>query len=565
MLQIPSGALSMFAFSYSSQRLVGLLYIGAQFVALVLSSFKTEMIIPTRTLTIVDKPTKCFLSNRTTSFPYVAAMVHAAIVTSGLCYILHAKGFFVSTTPPTLPFNAKTLHDKSFLNPNPPPTPPPDADTENNARKRRARWPWILLLSLAWIVVVSLSAALFVAYSAPLRSVLHPFHVFAGDNFIWIEKALSPVRISVLCLKIRSWPTSSISFVTRHFFRYWCHLRTLVASGISLFAPHFSQHGRQYLRILLVASGHCASIFIGRALRRGCIHIGYHPHHYYRWATWSQSGFAVYVGGDLSALEKAWLNLVTNVLVFIPLPAAVVVIIFLASSWLREFIWMVHYTGYRAGVLPSFPQIQQALTWILGPLYPVDYAILLGPTFIHLGLLFLLAVYRLPFRIIKNDIGAIWGCISDPHEFLIRALRATGCALKKLLVAGFILASLCFATQLCLLTADTRRLLSFAFSCSESRRTLWGLAGYQLKRYGVWKSIQIYSIPNPTGFMNACCEAWAAMSLTQRLIIIAPTIIFFLWIDFIRPASRKSSLEREIQNSRRPCTTRLKIGWRPAR
>ncbi|KAJ7017398.1 hypothetical protein C8F04DRAFT_1336779 [Mycena alexandri] len=275
------------------------------------------MTFATRTLTIVDEPTKCFLSNRTTSFPYVAAMVHAAIVTTSLYYILH-KGILSPTLRPHL-------------------------------------------------------------------------------------------------------------------------LRT---TG----GPPGRNPGSLYTSV--------------------------------------------------SALEKAWLNLATNASVFIPLPTAAVVIPFLASSWLRGFIWMAHYTGHRAGFLPSFSQIQQALTWIQGPLYPVDYAMLLGPTFVHLGLLFLLAVYRLPFRIIKNDIGAIWGCISDPRKFDIRALRATGCTLKRLLAGGFILASLCFATQLCLLTADIRRLLSFAFSCSESRRMLWGLAGYQLKRYGAWKSIQIYSIPN---------------------------------------------------------------------
>ncbi|KAJ7019823.1 hypothetical protein C8F04DRAFT_1146439 [Mycena alexandri] len=170
-------------------------------------------------------------------------MVYAAIVTTGLCYILH-DGILCST-PPTLPSNTKTLHDKSFLNPNPPPTPPPDADTENNARKRRARWPWISLLSLAWIVVVSLSAALFVAYSVdwfPILSMSSP---------------------------------ATIPFGSR---------RPCPPSGLQFFASRF-----EVGRLLAFPSSHTTSLGIG-ATFGPWLHIGYHPHHYYRWAAWSQFG-----------------------------------------------------------------------------------------------------------------------------------------------------------------------------------------------------------------------------------------------------------------------------------
>ncbi|KAJ7158484.1 hypothetical protein C8R46DRAFT_1109318 [Mycena filopes] len=533
MLQIPSSAFSMLPFSSAS--LVHIFSIGAQVAAsLVLSNLKSK-VDATRTFKIVVEPTKCVLANTVAPFPYVAAMGFAVIVMTALGSILHAKHFF----PPTPPSDTDVKPENgSFTpNPNPPPTPPPDADTESNARKRRrALWPWILLLVLGTIVLLGLFLAY--RYSVPPRPISNPLTSFGGATVVWIEKGLSPVQMSSLLLGIKR-PMSSISFIAQY----------IALQGRS----HFSQHWQQYVRFILVVTGHHLSILVGRALRRGCIYVARHPHRYLWVVNWSQSGLVVIILGPASALEKAWINLATNFLIFIPIPVATIVLPLVASSWLRGFLWVVYYYGYRAGILPSLPQMQLGFNWIQRPFLvfsAIDYSMLIGPLFIHLGVLFLLAIYSLPLMVIVNHSLAVLRGISKYGRVrvIMLALQATRCALRKLLRVALILVSICSVVQLYhLLDAPSMFLIWDSLSSSNAREALWALVWYRIERYRAWKGVQVYHLSDASRrALNAARGIWAAMTWTQTLLIIVPAIIFYLIVEFVGGAYRKS-LEREIR------------------
>ncbi|KAJ7168517.1 hypothetical protein C8R46DRAFT_1091906 [Mycena filopes] len=536
MLQIPSSVFSMLPFSSSSQDLVHIFSIAVQVAAsLVLSNLKPK-VDATRTFKIVVEPTKCVLANAVAPFPYVAAMGFAIIVMTALGSILHAKRFFFPPTPPS-DTDVKPENGSFTPNPNPPPTPPPDADTESHARKRRrALWPWILLLVLGTIVLLGLFLAY--RYSVPPRPISNPLTSFGGATVVWIEKGLSPVQMSSLLLGIKR-PMSSISFIAQY---------------ISLQGRiHFSRHWRQYFRFILVVTGHHLSILVGRALRRGCIYVARHPHRYLWVVNWSQSGLVVIILGPASALEKAWINLATNFLIFIPIPVATIAIPFLASSWLRGFLWVVYYYGYRAGILPSLPQMQLGFNWIQRPFLvfsAIDYSMLIGPLFIHLGVLFLLAIYSLPLMVIVRHSLAVLRGISKYGRVRViaLALQATFCALRKLLRAALILVAICSVVQLYhLLDAPSMLLIWDSLSSSNAREALWALVCYRIERYRAWEGVQVYHLSDASRrALNAARGTWAAMTWTQKLLIIVPAIIFYFIVEFVGPAYRKS-LEREMR------------------
>ncbi|KAJ7158489.1 hypothetical protein C8R46DRAFT_1109332, partial [Mycena filopes] len=523
MLQIPSSVFSMLRFSSSSQDLVHIFSIAVQVAAsLVLSNLKPKVDVK-----IVVEPTKCVLANAVAPFPYVAAMGFAIIVMTALGSILHAKRFFFPPTPPS-DTDVKPENGSFTPNPNPPPTPPPDADTESNARKRRL----LLGLFLAY------------RYSVPPRPISNPLTSFGGTTVVWIEKGLSPVQMSSLLLRIKQWPMSSISFI---------------AQSISLQGrSHFSQHWRRYFRFILVVTGHHLSILVGRALRRGCIYVARHPHRYLWVVNWSQSGLVVIILGPASALEKAWINLATNFLIFIPIPVATIAIPFLASSWLRGFLWVVYYYGYRAGILPSLPQMQLGFNWIQRPFLvfsAIDYAMLIGPLFIHLGVLFLLAIYSLPLMvIIRHSLAVLRGISKYGRVRVIAlALQATFCALRKLVRVALILVSICSVVQLYhLLEAPSMLLIWDSLNSSNAREALWALVWYRIERYRAWKGVQVYHLSDASRrALNAARGTWAAMTWTQKLLIIVPAIIFYLSVEFVGPAYRKS-LQRETREMLRP-------------
>ncbi|KAJ7039465.1 hypothetical protein C8F04DRAFT_1255164 [Mycena alexandri] len=133
MLQMFTSTFSMFSSSKGVDGFFGLICVVIQMVlTVVLSEPKTEFttaVRATATVKVVYQPTKCALSNGTGSFPYVAAMGYAAIVSSGLVYILRAKR--VVQQVPTPGSHA----DKDPGTGDQPPSPPSDADTESNAKK----------------------------------------------------------------------------------------------------------------------------------------------------------------------------------------------------------------------------------------------------------------------------------------------------------------------------------------------------------------------------------------------------------------------------------------------
>ncbi|KAJ7755100.1 hypothetical protein B0H16DRAFT_1830628 [Mycena metata] len=221
MFQMPTSTLSMFSSSSKSLGgFFGLICVGIQMVLTVIlsDSSKTEFTTAARattTVKVVLQPTKCVLSNGTTSFPYVAAMGYATIVFLSLLYILRAKGFGTGDQPPS---------------------PPSDADTESNAKKRPNRWLRLLLILLVSMVLLSLGAGIFVAYLVPSLHALHPLQSFGADTVRIVERKLLEA-----------------------------------ASNLSALATHVSLHGRQYTKIILLAiASHCICVLFGLTFRRFC-------------------------------------------------------------------------------------------------------------------------------------------------------------------------------------------------------------------------------------------------------------------------------------------------------
>ncbi|KAJ7031200.1 hypothetical protein C8F04DRAFT_1397509 [Mycena alexandri] len=129
----------------------------------------------TATVKVVLQPTKCALSNGTGSFPYVTAMGYAAIMSSGVVYILRAKRFSIVQQVPTPASHA----DKD-----------PGTDTSSNAKKCLNKWLQFLLILLVSTVLLSLGAGIFVAHLVPSLRVLHPLQSLGAASFTVIERIL---------------------------------------------------------------------------------------------------------------------------------------------------------------------------------------------------------------------------------------------------------------------------------------------------------------------------------------------------------------------------------------
>ncbi|KAJ7031189.1 hypothetical protein C8F04DRAFT_1397502 [Mycena alexandri] len=190
MLQMPTSTFGMLSsYSKSLNGFFGLICVGIQMVLTLVLSNESEVINTVRataTTKVVLQPTKCVLSNGAGSFPYVAAMGYAAIMSSGLVYILCAKRFSIVQQVPTPASHA----DKDPGTGDRPPSPPSDADTASNAKKRLNRWLRLLLILLVSTVLLSLGAGIFVAYLVPSLRVLHPLRSLGAASFTVIERIL---------------------------------------------------------------------------------------------------------------------------------------------------------------------------------------------------------------------------------------------------------------------------------------------------------------------------------------------------------------------------------------
>ncbi|KAJ7174543.1 hypothetical protein C8R46DRAFT_1081180 [Mycena filopes] len=233
--QMPTSALSFL--SSSSKGLdgfFGLISVGIQLaLTVVLAEFNTEFttaVRATATVKLVLQPTKCVISNGTGFHPYVATMGSATIVLLVVFYmLLRAKGRDIGDGDPASPLSAD-IEDPSADSGGQPPSPPEDPETESSPKKRRNRWALFLLVILIWTVLLSLGAALFIAYLVPTLRFPNPLEVLATQTGRIIER---------------------------------CH------ASISALVTHISLHGQRYQKALLLALvGHLACIIFISPLRR---------------------------------------------------------------------------------------------------------------------------------------------------------------------------------------------------------------------------------------------------------------------------------------------------------
>ncbi|KAJ7174554.1 hypothetical protein C8R46DRAFT_1189313 [Mycena filopes] len=233
--QMPTSALSFL--SSSSKGLdgfFGLISVGIQMaLTVVLAEFNTEFttaVRATATVKLAFQPTKCVISNGTGFHPYVATMGSATIVLLVVSYmLLRAKGRDIRDGDPASHPSADTE------DPNPdsggqPPSPPEDPETASSPKKRRNRWALFLLIILGWTVLLSLGAALFIAYLVPTLRFPGPLQVLTAQTGRIIERC---------------------------------------SASISALATHLSLHGQRYLEILLLAlASHLACTVLSLPTRR---------------------------------------------------------------------------------------------------------------------------------------------------------------------------------------------------------------------------------------------------------------------------------------------------------
>ncbi|KAJ7174534.1 hypothetical protein C8R46DRAFT_1189298 [Mycena filopes] len=240
--QMPTSALSFL--SSSSKGLdgfFGLISVGIQMaLTVVLAEFNTEFttaVRATATVKLVLQPTKCVISNGTGFHPYVATMGSATLVLLVVSYmLLRAKGHDIGDGDPASPPSAD-IEDPNSDSGGQPPSPPEDPDTESSPRKCRNRWALFLLVILVWTVLLSLGAALFIAYLVPTLRFPSPLQVLTAQTS----------RIIETCSAYGApWASPIIS----------------LATGISL-------HGHRYTSLLLLAvASHLACIVLSFPTRR---------------------------------------------------------------------------------------------------------------------------------------------------------------------------------------------------------------------------------------------------------------------------------------------------------
>ncbi|KAJ6544274.1 hypothetical protein B0H19DRAFT_298649 [Mycena capillaripes] len=476
MLQIPSSVLALF--SFSSKGIVGLisgLCIGTQVaVNLVLYGSKTEFSVIRATPTIeIVVPTRCVLSNDIQSFPYVAAMGYAIVIFLSLFCILRAKGFASASSSGSVPSHQ-------------PPVPPSDPGSNSSADKRRRRCRriyWLTLLLAALIVQV---IRVFLTYylSRPVPPILHPFHSVGLQAASLVESSLSYLRVSV-------------------------------ARCFAALTAHLSLHGRQYLRILLLAlASHSASILLALASRRVRRRLMMLPGIY--WADMIVIGFV---------------------------PAALIASI----PQLRWIYWMVYYV---AGWNEPAPDVHEILSLIYRLWYrfsslvtfqSVDMAMIVAPAVVHA---------------VATSLGTvIYGLLGIPST--ARAM------FQDMSLPGRFVHYLTFSigTTAFFVTHAVRTILGIhwnimrthekeafwrSFSCPESRAQTRQIFLYTLQIFQTWRSDQINAFPAlisglqdafKAGF-NVAWETWASLEWTQKLLIVALAALFYACLDII-PAARR--------------------------
>ncbi|KAJ7709233.1 hypothetical protein B0H16DRAFT_1703879 [Mycena metata] len=489
MLQMPTSTFSMFSSSSKSlDGFFGLICVGIQLVlAVVLSEPKTEFttaVRATATVKVVLQPTKCVLSDDTSSFPYVAAMGCAAIVLFGLFYILCAKRF-----KPVPPRASHT--EKGFSTGDEPPSPPSDPDTESNAKKHRNNWLRLFLILLVSMVLLSLGASLFLACMVPSRRVLYPLESFCART---------------------------LRIVDRKFHEGW----SLAASNISALGTHLSLHRRQYTKIgLLALASHSACITLGFGfcrLRRFMFNLGGD------W--WAMPAATVFVPhAILAAFPQLrwplWMVLYSKCEGQLFVPMHHINRILSCFSFLAKF--------NSPGIAVRFYAIS-----LVTALIHVTIQIVVGPIIIHtiaacLGTLILGFNGIHPTRRAANNFFS-WRRLRNFY------LCCTVFCLAYHVVAYWTVFA-CFHYSV--LFPHLQPLVWESLFCPKAWETLRPTVWFLLDRYQTWKSDQIDEfaalIPELRRLFMAgfavCWETWGALDSFDQLMILGPAAVFYGHLD----------------------------------
>ncbi|KAJ7165995.1 hypothetical protein C8R46DRAFT_1096780 [Mycena filopes] len=471
--QMPTSALSFL--SSSSKGLdgfFGLISVGIQMaLTVVLAEFNTEFttaVRATATVKLALQPTKCVISNGTGFHPYVATMGSATIVLLVVSYmLLRAKGRDIGDGDPASPPSAD-IEDPNPDSGGQPPSPPEDPETESSPKKRRNRWALLLLVILVWTVLLSLGAALFIAYLVPTLRFPNPLEVVVAQTGRIIER---------------------------------CH------ASISTLATHISLHGQRYQSVLLlVLVGHLACIlFIPlRRIRRYIFSLG--PDF---WGT-PTNGFLV-----------PW-----SIMAAIP-----------HFRWISWALWHLL-------CLPTVNQISQDVRRVLRhftclpAVQTIDIAILLGPAMIHTAILclisFLLAVYRIPKAIIR--------CLCLRSERLYHLDCILGSTIMYTIGYPCLLAQVWYSR----LPPALKRLVWRSLFSVAARSQIIRVFGNSVQEHRGWKAAQkeafatiIFELRRASKTQSRrALEVWCTLPSSQRFLIIAPAVIFYIYCDFIPTVRR---------------------------
>ncbi|KAJ7777957.1 hypothetical protein DFH07DRAFT_796812 [Mycena maculata] len=509
MPQIPLSVSGLF--SLSSERLVGpfgRLVVGARFaVSLVLSSLSVEgpksALRPSQTIEF-RPPTKCFLASGPVPFPYVAAMGYATVVLVSHFCILHAKGFS-SASCSSYPYSMYPYHPTSpeILPPIPDNPIPADSHTrvltpiqnhdEVDAQTSSPSpelgssfpaddvpphngWLWILLLVLYPLALAAIYVYLTTGDSTPPE-------VPSTFTLASIE-GLSRIEMGLICSV-----TTALSYV----------------STIKIF---INLHGWQYCKTFLLALA-------------------------------SYSGLIVIAHG-LSRLRTsiaATLSILDPLRVLVHLFCAFGPLVVIGSTTYLSWIFWLPFRLERVSVLPNFGRW---LSWVEnGTLFSsAEKLMIIGPTIIQ-------AVFM--------GIPTTCAVLCQTGIYTTRALRLH----RRRMVIGLIrpIAGIYAfnivadaATVLIILRSSLYDALppnlkyllwKYPFLCRRwrtvVRRAFWFIAW----DYRVWKEQTIRSLENLlTTTFDFCLETWGALCFVQKLLIVAPTAIYYGYFYLI-PAARR--------------------------
>ncbi|KAJ7512526.1 hypothetical protein B0H11DRAFT_1951577, partial [Mycena galericulata] len=445
-------------------------------------------------------PTKCVPSSGTAPFPYVAAIGYAAIVLASLFCILRAKGFSYCLSshrnhrdpPPMQSAPKPRLSHSSVRSGAGPPSPPLDPGSSCITPKA-PRWnPWLWFL-------------LFVLFLLALSAVM--------DAYIYCTIHVSTGDSQAAADGLTSFFAPSMSLLEGCLSNGWRRI-----SGPNL---HLALHGRQYLKIVLIAlSSHFVCIIAASAFRRVCTHA-------------------------ISFAELCWFPICSF------LVCIVVISSFAWSSWM---FWAVYYFGCWYKNLLTVREIHENMiqfsSWATSCLVKVP-TMFIGVVIVHLSLLCIWTTFFVLFRLLFTARTVI-RMLSRPHclrEFLLFCFAAKALFFTDVMVGFPIL-------QYRLLSSEAKQLLWDAFSSKESRDTALSILWYLLRRYQDWKSEQIQDFHKLTAGLSttfmatprSCWEMWSTVPMSQKFLIAAPTIVFYGYFHII-PAGKR--LPFPVRNWRR--------------